>query len=80
MLRRQIHEEEQILLALVERRVQLLRENEDLEARSRGERPLPLPPQETAEADSLGVQIEEQPREEDLIDIAPDERESLEAS
>lgn len=76
MLRRQIHDEEQILLGLVERRVQLLRENEELEARSRGERPL-LALQDEVEVDSLEIRNEEQHTEEDLIDIANDETGSL---
>ena len=74
-LRERIQEEE-VLVVLIERR-RLTEETEELEARREvGDRPLPPVP---SEVDGSGEEVEQkdaQQEEEDLIDIAAEEREA----
>ena len=74
MLKARIREEEDILMGLVQRRAQLLQENEALEARAGSERPLPTVPAEMIDGDIDEAGSVEQVAEEDLIDMAVDER------
>jgi hypothetical protein len=74
-LRKRIFDEEEVLLALMERRKRLEEETAALEARrSTLERPLPPVPAETTNADNDQHEEVEQRTEEDLIDMATDGR------
>jgi hypothetical protein len=65
MLRARIREEQDILMGLMERRAQLLQENEALEVRSGNDRPLPA-----VHAEIIDGDIDEgEDAEEDLIDM-----------
>jgi len=70
MLRARIREEQDMLMGLMERRAQLLQENEALEAR---DRPLPAVPAEIIDGDIDEAGSGEEVAEEDLIDMAADE-------
>jgi hypothetical protein len=74
-LRKRIFDEEEVLLALIERRRLLEEETAALEARrSAIDRPLPPVPAEAVRAGNDQPDEEEQQPEEDLIDMAADER------
>jgi hypothetical protein len=74
-LRKRIFDEEEVLLALTERRKQLEEETGALEARrSTLERPLPPVPAETIASGNGQHELVEQRTEEDLIDMAADDR------
>jgi len=72
LLKVRIREEEYILLGLVERRAQLLHENEALETGAGFDRPLPPVPVQIIDGDIDNVRNGS--AEEDLIDMAADDR------